>query len=81
MNATLGGLSMGQKALLLVLLVGLVIMSSGCGTIFWGYRAGLPPEQRTGVDVLVLVLDLFFFFPISIIVDLATGCIYTYGYR
>ena len=71
-----------KKILLVVLLVAVLFVSVGCGTLFWGHRAGLPPESRTGVDVLVLVLDLFFFFPLSIIVDLVTGCIYTYsGYR
>ncbi|GEM_PF-5867219 len=70
---------MPKKVLLAIMLVAVAFMFMGCATIFYSHRAGLPPESRTGVDVLMLVLDVFFFFPVSIIVDLVTGCIYTYS--
>jgi len=67
---------MGRSLLLVALLICVVLASFGCATIFHSDRMNMPPERRGSLDVGMFILDIFFFWPWSWLVDFLTGCIW-----
>ena len=63
---------------LLVAMVAVFVVGifTGCATIFYPDRVNQPYDQRGPIDVGMLVLDILFFFPLSLIVDLLTGALW-----
>jgi len=64
---------MFNKVVICIVLVALVVLSTGCASIFYSDRMQNPGSR---LDVGMFVLDIFFFWPISWIVDFATGAIW-----
>ncbi len=73
----------GIKKIVLILLLGSIFYSTGCGSIFCAMGGGItecqktkePGQARRKVDVSYFIIDLLFFFP-GLAVDFATGGIY-----
>ena len=74
--ACFGGLRMQKRWLILLVLLAVVVVTSGCATIFYSDRARLSPSQRGSLDVGMFILDIFWF-PWGWIIDFLTGCIWT----
>jgi len=65
---------MGQKLIICIVAVAFLASISGCATIFYPSRHN--QQAKGSLDVAMLILDILFFFPISLIVDLITGALY-----
>lgn len=71
---------MGQlhtsKLFVTPLLLALVLVSTGCATIFHNQRVNQPSEERGKVDWLMVALDVILTGCIGLVVDLATGALW-----
>lgn len=65
---------MGRKLILCIVAVAFIVSISGCATIFYPSRHN--QAAKGSLDVGMLILDILFFFPISLIVDLITGALF-----
>ncbi len=65
---------MGRKLILCVVAVAFIVSISGCASIFYPSRVNQP--TKGSIDVGMLIVDIIFFFPISLIVDLITGALF-----
>jgi hypothetical protein len=65
---------MGQKLILCIVAVAFLASISGCASIFYPSRVN--QAAKGSVDIAMLIVDIIFFFPISLIVDLITGALY-----
>jgi len=82
MNYSTGKFKM--KKIIRVLLLGSILMGSGCGTVLNSFNGGVsecqkrrePGQPRREINAGFFVIDLFVFFP-GLAIDFATGGIYT----
>jgi hypothetical protein len=65
---------MGRKLILCVIAVAFLASTVGCASIFYPSRVN--QTSKGSIDIAMLVVDIIFFFPISLIVDLITGALY-----
>lgn len=65
---------MGKKVLIVVVAVAFLASVTGCASIFYPSRVG--QKSHGGVDVGMLLLDIFLTGLIGVVVDLITGAIF-----
>lgn len=63
-----------QKLIVVMLIAVLVLSSFNCATILDGAKK--PHERTSDIQWGYFVLDVLFFFPLSLIIDFADGAIY-----
>ena len=61
---------------LVIVLLCLGFVASGCASICHGGRTGRPKEARDGIDGVMLLGDIFLTGLLGIIIDFANGAIY-----
>lgn len=67
---------MKKGAIVLVVLLCLVLVSSGCASICHGERTSRPKEARNGIDGVMLLGDIFVTGLLGLIIDFSNGAIY-----
>ncbi|RKY16779.1 MAG: hypothetical protein DRP63_04800 [Planctomycetota bacterium] len=65
-----------KQLVLLLALVAVGFVASGCATIVHYERCFLPPEERGSIDAGMLVWNILSNFGLGLIVDFLTGAIY-----
>lgn len=66
---------MKQKVIVYAVLVAVLLMASGCATIFHSDRMNIPATKKGSIDIGMFILDLILFWP-GLIIDIATGCLW-----
>jgi hypothetical protein len=59
-----------------LLALSLLLCCSGCATLSYPHRSGLPPAQRDGIDVGPFIADVLLTGGLGLVLDFIHGTIY-----